>query len=179
MILHVANLGHPVLRQVADPVAPERLADPAFQAFLDDLIESMHFHDGVGLAAPQVFNSLRVVAVWVPPEMDEDGPGLEPDVYLNPELTPFGEQLEEGWEGCLSLKDLRGRVLRHQRVRLRAQDRTGAQITRELSGFPARVFQHEVDHLDGIVFVDRMQDMASLMFLAELEREHGQAEDEE
>jgi peptide deformylase len=179
MILHVANLGNPVLRSPAKSVDPKRIQDPLFQAFLDDLLESMHFHDGVGLAAPQVFRSERVVAVWVPDEMDDDGPGLEPAVYINPELTPVGQAQVVGWEGCLSLKDLRGRVPRFESVRLRALDRNGKPIKRELSGFSARVFQHELDHLDGIVFVDRMEDMSSLVFLAELERFGSPQEDED
>lgn len=179
MILHVANLGHPVLRSQARPVDPERLADPLFQAFLDDLLESMEFHDGVGLAAPQVFRSERVVAVWVPEEMDQDEKGLAPAVYINPELELFGKPKVEGWEGCLSLKDLRGVVPRHGRIGLKALDRSGAPVEMELRGFAARVFQHEVDHLDGIVFVDRMEDTSSLCFLAELETYGPPGEDDE
>jgi peptide deformylase len=168
-ILHVANLGQPVLRQVAAPVDPAALADPLFQAFLDDLVESMRFHDGVGLAAPQVFRSQRVVAIGVPAEMDEAGQGLCPSVFINPELTPVGAEMEEGWEGCLSLKDLRGVVPRYLAVSLRALDRAGKRVTLSLTGYPARVAQHEVDHLDGLVFTDRMADLSSLCFAKELE----------
>ncbi len=179
MILHVANLGHPVLRQTAAPVSDEELKSARFQAFCDDLIESMRFHDGVGLAAPQVFVSSRVVAVWVPPEMDDaKDTGLESAVYVNPELELFGEAEEMGWEGCLSLKDLRGVVPRHRKARLKALDRHGKPMELELEGFMARVFQHELDHLDGVVFVDRMEDMDSLCFSAELER-HGEEEDDD
>jgi peptide deformylase len=170
MILHVAVLGHPVLRRRAEPIAPEELATPELQRFLDDLTESMLFHDGVGLAAPQVFSPRRAVAVWVPPEMDEAGLGLEPQVFVNPELTPLDGELIEGWEGCLSLPDLRGRVPRHPRVRVQALDRRGRPVTLELSGFPARVFQHELDHLDGIVFPDRMRGLASLAFGSALDK---------
>jgi len=170
MILHVAKLGHPVLRGRAEPVDPEQIADPLFQVFLDDLLESMEYHDGVGLAGPQVFRPQRVVAVWVPAEMDEGGPGLEPEVYINPVFKPLGDEKVEGWEGCLSLKDLRGIVPRFARVQIEALSRSGDNISLKLNGFPARVFQHELDHLDGIAFVDRMTDMSSLVFLDELER---------
>lgn len=170
MILHVANLGQPVLRALAKAVPPERIEDPFFQRFLDDLLESMAFHDGVGLAAPQVFRSERVIAVFVPDDLDDTGDGLEPDVFINPVLTPLDGTMVAGIEGCLSLKDLRGEVPRLVAVGLEAQDRHGRTVQRELRGFAARVFQHEVDHLDGVVFVDRMEDMSSLMFLAEMER---------
>ena len=170
MILHVANLGNPVLRKKAQPVSPEKIQDPIFQNFCSDLMESMRFHDGVGLAAPQVFLSQRVVAVWVPPEMDEAGEGLEQAIYINPVITPIGDEMEDGWEGCLSLKDLRGVVPRHVRVHIDALDRTGKPVSLDLNGFSARVFQHELDHLDGIVFVDRMPDTSSLVFLDEMER---------
>ncbi|MBN2495670.1 MAG: peptide deformylase [Deltaproteobacteria bacterium] len=170
MILHVANLGHPVLRRRAEPISEEELKSPRFQAFLDDLVESMRFHDGVGLAAPQVFQSVRAVAVWVPPEMDEEGGGLEAAAYVNPEISLLGDEQELGLEGCLSLKDLRGLVPRHRRIQLRALDRHARPLELKLAGFPARVFQHELDHLDGIVFTDRMEDMSTLVFAAELER---------
>lgn len=168
-ILHVANMGQPVLRREAPPVDPGELQDPAFQSFLDDLVRSMQFHDGVGLAAPQVFRSQRVVAVEVPAELDDERHGLPPDVYINPEIKVSDETLVDGWEGCLSLKDLRGMVPRYKRIVLHALDRHGKNIERILSGYTARVFQHEVDHLDGILFVDRMEDMATLMFSKELE----------
>ena len=170
MILHVANLGNPVLRRVANAVEPARINEPLFQAFLDDLLQSMDFHDGVGLAAPQVFHSIRVIAARVPADMDDDGSGIEPAVYINPELSNESEDMVDGWEGCLSLKDLRGIVPRNTEVTLRALDRNGKPMKLQLKGFSARVFQHEMDHLNGIVFTDRMDDMSSLVFLDELER---------
>ncbi len=179
MILHVATLGHPVLRRRAEEVAADAIDQPLFQAFIDDLLESMHYHDGVGLAAPQVFRSQRLVAAWVPAELDATGAGLAPAVYINPELSPLGEELEAGWEGCLSLKDLRGVVPRHRRVQLRALDRHGQPLQLELSGFAARVLQHEVDHLDGVVFTDRMADMSSLCFESELQRLDAAGDDDE
>ena len=167
-ILHVAGLGQPVLREVAQKVSKSRIKDPVFQQFLDDLIESMHFHDGVGLAAPQVFRSIRVFAIQVPAQMDEEEKGIPACVMINPELTNLAEELEEGWEGCLSLRDLRGLVPRHRSLLLQALDREANPVQMRLSGFPARVVQHETDHLDGIVFLDRMPDLSTLVFEKEL-----------
>lgn len=170
-ILQVAELGQPVLRKVALRVPEEDISDPGFQNFLDDLIESMRFHDGVGLAAVQVFRSQRVIAVEVPAEMDPEGSAIEATVFINPELTFEGSETEEGWEGCLSLRDLRGLVPRQRTVMLRAVDRQGQPVQLKLTGLPARVVQHEVDHLDGIVFLDRMCDLSSLVFAKELQRQ--------
>lgn len=183
-ILQVANLGEPVLRRKALPVNPKQIRSSGFQHFLDDLLESMNFHDGVGLAAPQVFQSLQVMAVEVPPELDEAGIGLAPSIYINPEVLTVGEKTQEDWEGCLSLKDLRGLVPRAYAVKLRALDRTGNKVEMELKGFPARVIQHEIDHLNGIVFIDRMPNMSSLTFARELKRrtsdqDENQTEDED
>jgi peptide deformylase len=169
-ILQIAKLGESVLRKKARPVTKEEIGAVEFQTFLDDLLESMEFHDGAGLAAPQVFRSQRVVAVEVPSELDESGAGVAPSIFINPELTVIGEQVDEDWEGCLSLKDLRGLVIRPHAIMLRALDRSGNRVEMELNGFPARVVQHEVDHLDGVVFMDRMADLISLAFARELER---------
>ena len=161
-IFQVANLGQPVLRQVAKEVESDEIKTDEFQTFVDSLLESMHFHKGVGLAAPQVFLSKRVVAVWVPVEMDENEKGIGAQVFINPEFKDASEETEDGWEGCLSLKSLRGVVPRHQALTLHALDRRGKKVKMKLSGFSARVLQHEVDHLDGKVFVDRMRDMSTL-----------------
>jgi peptide deformylase len=176
-ILQLAILGQPVLRTTAAPVGKRELKDAAFQAFLDDLVESMRFHDGVGLAAPQVFWSKRVFVVEVAPEMDERGEGLPATVFINPEIVPLDDTMELGWEGCLSLGTLRGLVPRHRNVTLKALDRRGRPVELELSGFPARVVQHELDHLDGIVFVDRMPDLSSLAFEKELGRQRADGDD--
>ncbi len=167
-ILHVANLGHPILRAKAQEVPKAELKKPAFQSLLDDLLESLSYHDGVGLAAPQAFHPIRVVAVAVPDDLDPEGKGIGPEVFINPVLTPIGTAEEEDWEGCLSLKDLRGLVPRFREVTLEAIDRQGQPVQRKLVGYAARVFQHEIDHLDGVVFVDRMRSMESLSFAREL-----------
>lgn len=184
-ILHLASLGQPVLRQRAEEVSTATIRDPGFQTFLDDLVTSMMFHDGVGLAAPQVFRSLRAIAVGLPASAEGDDETIEPLVVINPVLEITDPSLEDDWEGCLSLGELRGRVPRARAIRLRGLGRDGRKFDRRLEGFPARVAQHEVDHLDGVVFLDRMKDLTSLGFARELERrfvemdagEDGEAQD--
>jgi len=166
-ILKIARMGHPVLRTRARRVDPAEITTPAFQKLIDDMMQTMSEYHGIGLAAPQVHETVRVVIVGV--EQGEDKP-LHVFPVVNPEITPVGSATEEDWEGCLSLPDLRGRVPRHARVRLRGLDRAGDKIDVSLRDFPARVAQHEVDHLDGILFVDRMQSLQSLSFLEEYSR---------
>lgn len=161
-ILQVARMGNPILRQVAEPVSPERIADPDFQRFCDDLYESMLEHDGLGLAAPQVFCSERVVVI----QLDSDE---EPMFLVNPEIHPIGEELAEGYEGCLSVPELRGLVSRPNAVRVSALDRHGKSFRFEAHGWAARVVQHECDHLDGVLYVDRAEPR-SLAFLKEYRR---------
>jgi peptide deformylase len=168
--LQVANMGNPILRLVAKSVKKDKIKTKEFQGFLDDLLESMEFHQGVGLAAPQVFRSQRVIAVGVPQEDDEMGKGIKPAVFINPELKPIGDDMEDGWEGCLSLKDVRGVVPRYVKVELKALDRKSKPVKMKLEGFVARVFQHEIDHLDGILFPQRMEYMETLAFEKDLER---------
>jgi len=171
-ILKIARMGHPVLRTRARRVDPAEITTPAFQTLIDDMMQTMSEYHGIGLAAPQVHETVRLVIVGV--EQGEDKP-LHVFPVVNPEITPVGSATEEDWEGCLSLPDLRGRVPRHARVRLRGLDRAGDKIDVSLRDFPARVAQHEVDHLDGILFVDRMESLQSLSFLEEYTR-HSQKE---
>lgn len=166
--LEVVRLGHPVLRSIAGPVPEEWFDSGRLVDFARDLISTMLGFDGVGLAAPQVAEPLRLFAYWVPSH--DDAPGVEPTVLVNPEIRPIGDQVEEGWEGCLSIPGLRGLVPRHQRIKVKARTVAGAPISLTADAFHARVIQHEFDHLDGIVYVDRMNDMSSLMFLDEFMR---------
>ena len=170
-IRKVARLGTPVLRRVAEQVSPDDVSTPAVQSLIDDLIETMHEYDGAGLAAPQVHESLQIVVFEVAQNPRyPDAPSIPLTVLINPEITPTTEEMEEDWEGCLSLPDLRGRVPRHTRVSVRALDRLGAALHFEAAGFHARVIQHECDHLFGIVYPDRMTSMQSLTFVREHER---------
>ena len=169
-ILRVARIGHPVVRAAAAAVAPERLASRDFQRLIDDMIETMHEYDGVGLAAPQVHVGSRLAVIEVSPSDDRAEDTVPLMVLVNPVVTPLGDEKVIGPEGCLSIPDLRGAVPRFARLRLEALDREGRPCTLEASGFFARVIQHECDHLDGNVYLDRMHDMRSLSFLREFER---------
>jgi len=172
-ILKVARLGHPVLRKIADPVSPEAIASPEIQRLIDDMFETMAEYDGAGLAAPQVHVSKRVVIYGV--DHNPRYPDAEPvplTVLVNPRITPLTQEIDEDWEGCLSLPGLRGLVPRVTRVRVEAYGRDGRQLRFDADGFHARVVQHESDHLDATVFVDRMPSMASLTFLKEFGRYH-------
>ncbi len=164
----IVRLGHPVLRERAAEVGPERLGTRFLRDLGRDLVRTMFEDSGVGLAAPQVAVPLRVFAYYLPGEGERDE--LPPRVLVNPRLTPLGEPTEIGWEGCLSLPGLRGMVARHPRVHVSAVDVEGNPLAFEAEGFHARVIQHEADHLDGVMFVDRMRDMSSLTFEEEWDK---------
>jgi len=158
----VLKMGHPVLRQVAAPV--ERF-DGELAALVSDMDETMRSLSGAGIAAPQVGVSLRVVIF----ELRENPryPHVSPVPYtvlVNPVLTPLGKQQDEGWEGCLSVPGMRGLVPRFHRLRYQGFDLHGMPIDRTVEGFHARVVQHEVDHLDGILYPQRIRDMQSFGF---------------
>jgi len=170
-ILKVARLGHPILRRVADPLPPEAIPTPETQRFIDDMIETMREHDGVGLAAPQVHVSRQIAVLEVQGSPRyPDLPAVPLTVLINPALTPLGDETVEEWEGCLSIPDLRGRVPRYRAVRLEALGREGEPVELVVKEFFARVLQHECDHLKGRVYLDRMPDLGSLAHLREWTR---------
>ena len=175
-ILKVARMGHPVLRQRARPISTSDLRDPMMQTLINDMIDTMHEYSGVGLAAPQIHEDLRLFVALLDGDPDGDSDAV---VVVNPEIVPVSDQKLEGWEGCLSIPDIRGRVPRYSDIVVRALDRTGKKIELALKGFPARVAQHETDHLDGILFFDRMTSMQSLTYLDEYSRYHVKSEDDE
>ena len=168
-ILKVARMGHPVLRQRARPISTSDLRDPMMQTLINDMIDTMHEYSGVGLAAPQIHEDLRLFVALLDGDPDGDSDAV---VVVNPEIVPCRSSKAEGWEGCLSIPDIRGRVPRYTDIVVRALDRTGKKVELELKGFPARVAQHETDHLDGILFFDRMTSMQSLTYLDEYSRYH-------
>jgi peptide deformylase len=168
-ILKIARIGHPVVRTAAKPVPRDAFADRAFQKLIDDMRETMYEYQGVGVAAPQVHEGLRLAVIEVPGSDDRSQAEVPFTVLANPVITPLGDELENGWEGCLSVPDLRGVVPRFKRLRLEALDRDGKPYAAEATDFFARVIQHECDHLDGHVYVDRMADMKSLTFIKEFE----------
>jgi len=166
-ILKVARMGHPVLRRRARALDTSDLKSPTMQDFFDDMIETMYEYHGAGLAAPQVHQGLRVFVAMLDEEPDEKSEAM---VVINPEIVANAPEKEEGWEGCLSIPDIRGMVPRHTDITLKALDRKGKSVEIQLRGFPARVAQHETDHLDGILFFDRMASMQTLTFLEEFAR---------
>ena len=164
----IVRLGHPALRTPADPVDLERLPDPDLQELIDDLFETMLEAGGVGLAAPQLGISLRLFVYAVIDSGSADDTE-ELRVVINPGLDPLAGELVYDWEGCLSIADLRGLVPRHRAVRVLGCDREGKSLDYRAEDYEARIVQHEVDHLNGIVFLDRMRDMRSLAFEDEWE----------
>jgi peptide deformylase len=165
-ILKVSRLGHPVLRMESKRVSPEMLASPAIQTLINNMMETMVEYYGVGLAAPQVHESLAIAVI----ESHGARGSIPMTVIVNPEVTVLDEELIEDWEGCLSIPDFRGRVPRWRKLRVDAQDRKGRRIQITAEGFFARVIQHEFDHLMGRVYLDRMPNLKTLSHLAEFQR---------
>jgi len=165
-ILKVARMGHPVLRERARPLDDAEIGSPRIQRLIDDMFETMHDSQGIGLAGPQVHEGIRLFVAGV----DDDESTMSPVVIINPEVSQVGSAVEADWEGCLSIPDIRGRVSRAVDIRIRALDRHGKPISMTANGFPARVIQHETDHLNGVLFFDRMTSFESLTFLDEYSR---------
>jgi peptide deformylase len=174
-LLKIATIGHPVLREVARPVSREELASPATQAFIDDLIETMRDARGAGLAANQVHRPvcMCVIEVHDNPRYPYK-PNIPLTVLVNPVIEPIGEERFGNYEGCLSVPDLRGEVMRYVEIRLRGWDRQGDPVDRVVRGLSSGTFQHEIDHLNGKLFVDRVADTTSLCTWKEFEK-HRQA----
>jgi peptide deformylase len=163
----ILRLGDPLLREVARPIA--ELDTPALHALVADMIDTMRANNGAGLAATQIGELVRVVVFEL--ESNPRYPEAEPvplTVLVNPEIELLGEERESGWEGCLSVPGLRGLVPRYKRLRYRGRDAFGAPIDRTVSDFHARVVQHECDHLDGILYPQRIEDMTAFGFQEEL-----------
>jgi peptide deformylase len=172
MSIHkVTRLGHPVLRQASVPLNPDQIHSAEIQRLIDDMIETMHEYDGVGLAAPQIHVNQQLAVIEVQTNPRYPGmPQVPLTVLINPRITSRSKKLVQGWEGCLSIPDLRGIVPRNDALVCEALDRSGKAIQLEASGFFARVIQHEWDHLQGNVYLDRMSDLKSLTHLYEFAR---------
>jgi peptide deformylase len=170
-LLKIARMGHPVLRGIA--AAVDEPSAPWVHRLVADMVETMEDAGGTGLAAPQVHQPYRVVVFRVPDERLTEMPGdvaQDLTVLINPVVETIGQERALGWEGCLSVPGLRGVVPRHLRVRYRGTGLDGEEIERQAEGFHARVVQHECDHLDGILYPQRMTDHRLLVFLDELQR---------
>ncbi len=167
-------MGHPLLRQVARPLDPAELGTPEIAMLLDDMVDTLHDYGGIGLAAPQVGVSVRLAIIEIPggPTRYGELEAMPLTVFVNPVIEVLDPATAGYWEGCLSVPGLRGFVERPQHVRIRYLDERGGQRELELTGFTATVFQHEFDHLDGTLFVDRVRDMTLLSFEREYERYH-------
>jgi peptide deformylase len=172
-IRKIATIGHPVLREVARKLTREELATPGMQSFIDDLVETMHDANGAGIAANQVYEPIRVCVIEVRnnPRYPYK-PNFPLTILVNPEVSPTTDDTFLNYEGCLSVPNLRGEVRRFTEVRVRAWDRHGKDVELEIRGLTAGTFQHELDHLDGKLFVDRVEDTKSLATWTDFERHH-------
>jgi len=172
-LMQVAKLGDPILRQKAKLVDIEDVKLPRnkIHTLIDNMVETMREEDGVGLAAPQVFKSLRLVVIECSlNERYSEAPNIPLTILINPSIKIYGEETALGWEGCLSLKDLRGLVPRYTQIVVEYFDRKGNPAVIDAEGFLAVVLQHEIDHLDGKVFLDRMSDLSQLAYVEEFEK---------
>ena len=172
MAIHkVARLGHPVIRTPAQAVPKESITSPEMQRFLDDMVETMHEYDGVGLAAPQVYVSKQIAVIEVKDSRRYPGEGPIPlTVLINPKILSLSKKQVEDWEGCLSVHEFRGKVPRAEMLEIEAYNRKGEKVKFHAQGFFARVIQHECDHLAGKVFLDRMPNLSTLTHLHEFVR---------
>lgn len=162
VLRQIAQLGQPVLRGVAGQITA--VGDPAFQAIIDDMLVTVADANGVGIAAPQVFEPLSLFIVASRPNLRYPAaPEMEPTAMINPEILWVSDETEKGWEGCLSIPGLRGLVPRHTRIGVRYLTRGGELREEEYADFLARVFQHELDHVQGVLFIDRVESTRELM----------------
>lgn len=173
MAIHrVAQLGHPAIRSNATPVLDSEIGTQELRRLVADLVDTMRDYGGVGIGAPQIRVAKRIFVIEVrDTSRYQNAEPFPLTVVLNPTLMLGGTE-QETWEGCLSVEGLRGRVPRSTQVLLSGLDPEGAPLRLELQGFPAIVAQHEFDHLNGLVYLDRMTDMSSLTFLEEFQRYH-------
>lgn len=173
-IRKVMRLGHPVLRRKARPLRPEEIGGDELRRLVDDMVDTLHEYGGIGLAAPQVAESVRLAIVEIPGGPTRYGE-LAPvplGVYINPKVTVLAGPAAGYWEGCLSVPGMRGFVERPQHIRVEYTTLDGEACTAEFEGFPATVFQHEFDHLDGVLYVDRLKRSELFMFEEEFGRYH-------
>ncbi len=173
-IRRVLRMGHPVLREVANPLGEDDIRGQATTRLIADMVDTLHDYGGIGLAAPQIGESVRLAIVEIPggPSRYGELESMPLTVFINPEIEVLDPATEGYWEGCLSVPGLRGFVERPQHVRIRYTTVDGEAAELELKGFFATVFQHEFDHLDGVLFVDRLTDSRLLAFEKEYERHH-------
>ena len=180
-VRRVVKMGHPVLRQVARPLTAEEIGGDTITHLIADMIDTLHDYGGIGLAAPQIAEPVRLAIVEIEHGGSRYGeiPEIPLTVFINPEIEVINPDAAGFWEGCLSVPGLRGYVERPQHVRVRYLDTTGRTNELELKGFLATVFQHEFDHLDGCLYIDRITDTRLLAFEEEFARYLAPREDVE
>ncbi len=168
-ILPIAQLGHPILRKRALEV--QQIQDSNIQELIDAMLHTVREAKGMGLAAPQVFESWRILILASQPNSRYPyAPQMTPTAMINPEITWTGKEVEKDWEGCLTVPGLRGLVPRATKIEVTYRSREGNSVEDRFTGFIARVFQHELDHLDGLVFLDRMESTQDLMMEQEWQK---------
>jgi peptide deformylase len=167
-MLEIAQLGQPVLREVAAEINPAALDTPEFQEFLNEMRATLQASRGVGLAAPQVFAGVRVFLAVIEMPEDPDAPRTA-EVFINPRLSQLSDEKVKSWEGCLSFPELLVLVPRHRSLQVDYLDAGGTPRSRQLADFPARVVQHENDHLDGILTIDRADSTRDIVKASEIE----------
>ncbi len=174
-ILKVISLGHPTLRSKARDIKSKDLKSKMVQSFIDNLLATCKEKKGVGIAATQVNVKKNIfIVASAPNERYPDAPNMKPTAIINPKILKTSEEFVKGWEGCLSLPGIRGLVPRHKSIKVSYIDRTGKNHVKNFSDFIARIFQHEHDHLNGIMFIDRVTDtkdfMSEVEFLKMMEK---------
>ncbi len=169
-ILKIARIGNPVLRKKGKELSKSEIRSPEIQKLIDDMVDTLHEYGGVGLAAPQVHESVQLMIIELPPSANQEYEPIPLTVFINPRYTNMSDEEEEDWEGCLSIPDMRGKVKRPKSIRVKYLDRKGKEQEMEATGFKARVIMHEGDHLIGKLYVDRMEDLKTLTFLDEYTR---------
>jgi peptide deformylase len=170
-IRKISIMGNPILRVPTKPLTKSVIQSAVIQRLIDDMVDTMREYDGVGLAAPQVHENKPIVVLEaVDNSRYKNKEDIPLTILVNPVVTPLTDSMEEGWEGCLSIPDIRGKVPRYTSIRVQAQDRNGKEVDITAKGFYAVVLQHEIDHLNGVLFLDRMKDFSTLTFLREYAR---------
>lgn len=171
-IRKVARMGHPILREVAQKLSVEEIQSPRIQQLIADMIETMQEYEGIGLAAPQIHESLQIAIIGFSEKNGRyPGAGVQPlTVLINPKITVIDSTLRGGWEGCLSIPGIRGWVERPSKIRVESMNHEGRPQVIVAENFLSTVFQHELDHLQGVLFIDRVEDRTRLSFLEEYHR---------
>ena len=169
-IRKVTQLGHPLLRKVLRRLKPDEIRSPDVARLVREMAVTMDEYDGVGIAGNQAGEDLSVFVMGLPKGTKRHPDGIALTVVFNPVIKPIGDETETDWEGCLSVPDLRGQVTRHKKLELSGHGLDGKPFKRVYEGFPARVVQHETDHLNGLVYLDRMDGLKTLAYMSELGR---------